>query len=116
MRKINITQKLKVYNTIVKIVLTYNMSTWGLTKNQTEQIDRLHRKQLRQVWNDKSKKNKDLYKESNERPINEEMNKERWKVFGHMLRLPENTPCEEAMRYYFEKPSNAKKFRDDFTS
>jgi hypothetical protein len=110
MRKINIMKKLKIYKTIVKSVLTYNMSTWGLTKNQTEEIDRLHRKQLRQIWNDKNKKNKNLYKESNERPISEEMKKARWKAFGHMLRLPEDTPCQEAMRYYFEKPFNAKKF------
>ena len=78
-RKINITKKLKTYKTIVESVLTYNMSTWGLTKNKTEEIDRLHREQLRQVWNDKNKKNKDLYKESNERPISEEMKKARWK-------------------------------------
>ena len=42
-----------------------------------EEIDRLHRKQLRQVWNDKNKKNKDVYKENIKRPINVEVKKAR---------------------------------------
>ena len=69
------------------------MSTWGLTKSQTEELDRAHRKQLRQIWNDKNKKNINLYKESNEIPISMEMKKARWKALGHMLRLDEETPC-----------------------
>ena len=71
LRQITIKNKLKLYKTLVKSVLTYNISTWGLTKKQKEELDRFHRKQLRQIWNDKNKKNKNLYEESNEQPLRE---------------------------------------------
>ena len=50
--KIHITRKLKIYKSIVKSILTYNMCTWGLTKAQQEELNRGHRKQLRRVFND----------------------------------------------------------------
>ena len=86
------------------------MSTWGLTKAETGELDAAHRKQLREIWNNRRKKNKDVYHESNETPMNVQMKKMRWRAFGHMLRLPLSTPCQQAMDYYFEKPDGAKKF------
>ena len=85
-RKIHINQKLKIYKTIVKSVLTYNYSTWGLTKEQEEELDRTHRKQLRKIWNDPFKKNKDLYEQSKENKLSDDMRKARWRALGHMER------------------------------
>ena len=109
-RKINITQKLKIYKTIVKSVLTYNYSTWGLTKSQTEELDRTHRKQLRKIWNDPYKQNKHLYRDSKEVPLSIDMKRARWRAFGHMLRLDDETPCQLAMREYFNIPEKHKKY------
>ena len=86
------------------------MCTWGLTKSQANEIDRAHRKQLRKVFNDANKHNKQLYEESNERPISLDMKENRWKAFGHMLRLDEKAPCQQAMKYYFTVPENAKRY------
>ena len=36
--------------------------------------------------------------------------KNKWKLFGHVLRSHPETPAQKAMNYYFEK-SNSKKFR-----
>ena len=108
-KKVHIKQKLKLYKTIVKSVLMYNSCTWGLTKAQTEEIDRAHRRQLRIVWNDMNKKNKQLYEESNENPISETIKRARWRAFGHMLRLNEQVPCQQAM-YYFTVPEKARKY------
>ena len=41
--------KMKLYNTLVKSVLTYNSCTWGMTKDDEKNLDSFHRKQLRQV-------------------------------------------------------------------
>ena len=38
------------------------------------------------------------------------MKERRWKAFGHMLRLDEQAPCQQAMRYYFDVPPNAKRY------
>ena len=35
----------------------------------------------------------------------------RWRTFGHMLRLPLEAPCKQAMDCYFEIPDNAKKYK-----
>ena len=100
MKKIDINKKLKIYKTIVK----------SLTKSQEEEFNRAHRKQLRQVWNDKDKKNTALYEESGEMPMDKVMKKPRWRSFGHMLRMHKETPCQKAMEYYFDVSVNAKKY------
>ena len=35
----------------------------------------------------------------------------RWRTFGHILILPSEAPCQQAMDWYFEIPDNAKKYR-----
>ena len=42
-------KKLKLYNALVKSVLTYNSCTWGLTKEDERNLDSFHRQNLRQV-------------------------------------------------------------------
>ena len=55
-QRLDITQKLKIYKTIVESVLTYNYSAWGLAKAQIEELNRAHRKQLRKLWSNSFKK------------------------------------------------------------
>ena len=91
----------------IQSILTYNMSSWGLTKCWEEKMDGKHRKQLRKIWNDKNKKNVDG---DWRRTYKCNMEKDRWRSFGHILRLPDETPCQKAMQYYFDRPCNAKKY------
>ena len=88
----------------MKPVLLYNASTWGLTKNDETGLDSFHRQQLRKVLNVKypdRMKNDEVYKIAEETPISLQITKSRWKLFGHILRLDEETPAKKAMRYYF---------------
>ena len=39
------------------------------------------------------------------------MKEERWRTFGHIVRLLTSAPCQESMNYYFECPPEGKKFR-----
>ena len=43
--------RLRLYNALVIPVLIYNAGTWGLTSEQSESLNKFHRKQLRQVLN-----------------------------------------------------------------
>ena len=55
-------------------------------------------------------KNRKLYQESDEQPISVDMKRKRWQAFGHMLRLEENAPCQQAMKFYFTQPMEAKRY------
>ena len=111
---VRISKKLKLYNALVKSVLTYNSCTWGLTKKDEQGLDSFHRQQLRQVigvFYPHKIGNKKLYKITGTRPLSIDITQARWKMFGHALRLNENTPARKAMKWFFQVPEGCKKFR-----
>ena len=113
-RNISIKKRLKLYNVLVKPILMYNSSTWGLTKKDMESLDAFHRKQLKKIWKIKWKQkitNKNLYEMSNAKPLSYEIARQRWKLFGHILRIHKETPAQRSMKYYFENHENLKKFQ-----
>ena len=114
-RKIkNVPKKMKLYNAMVKSVLTYNSCTWGLAKEDEKNLDSFHRKQLRQVigvYYPNKITNRKVYEVTKSRPLTIDITKARWKMLGHALRMDERTPARKAMRYYFQLPENAVKFR-----
>jgi len=50
-----------------------------------------------------------LYKRCDERPISIDILKDRWRLFGHVLRRSDETPAVQAMKFYFKE--SEKKFR-----
>ena len=78
-QRLHVNQKLKIYKTIVKSVLTYKYSTRWLIKAQIEGVDRAHWKQLRKLWNDPFKNNWYVYRDSMEIQLSTEMKKPRWR-------------------------------------
>ena len=110
--KTGLPQKLKVYKSLVWHVLTYNYSTWGLSKTESEHLNRFHRKQLRRLCPSlKAKSTEELYKACHSRPVSEDMKLARWQMFGHALRLPRDAPAQLAMDWYFEIPEIVNKFK-----
>jgi len=64
--------RLKLYRTLVKPVLLYNSSTWGMTQKETKGLNAFHRQQLRKLIGKKYPNkisNQNLYKRCDERPI-----------------------------------------------
>ena len=105
--------KLRLYKAIVKPVLLYNSSTWGLTKSEEAKLDSFHRMQIRNILNIKYPdivRNEEIYRLANETPISLQITRNRWKLFGHILRLDDNTPAKKAMMHYFQ-PSESPKFQ-----
>ena len=111
--RIGLVKRLTLYKAIVKTVLIYNMCTLGLRKADVIALDAFHRNQLRRVvgrrWPNRIR-NVKLYEQCNEEPVSVSIARQRWKLFGHILRGDPNNPAYQAMQYYFE-PTNAGGFR-----
>ena len=110
-RRIHIKKRLKMYNTLVKPILT---CTWGLTKHEREPMNTFHHHQLRLVWkfNWKMKvRNTKLYEICNCGPISEKIKRSKWRMLGHALTMNKETPTWKAMKYYFESIYEEGKFR-----
>ena len=110
-KKLKISKKVRVYNSYVKPVLTYNSSAWAVNKNIEAKIDAFHRKQLKRVigiYDPNRISNKELYKKTNKIPLSVEISGARCRMLGHILRRPD-TPAFQAMKQYYVA-SNKKKF------
>ena len=107
--KMKLTTRIRLYETLVKSVLLYNCRTWGVSKNDQRKLNSFHRRQLRKVigiqWSHKISNNK-LYKITGTKPLSITTTERRWKLLGHILRLPAECPARKAMRYYFEERTN----------
>ena len=110
---VTLKKRLKLYDSLVKSILLYNSSTWGLTTQDEKRLNSFHRRQLRSVlgikWPQKIR-NKKIYEKTNTKPLSVEIAERRWKLLGHVLRMDKDTPARKAMKFFFEERSN-KKFR-----
>ena len=83
----------------------------GLSATDERNLNSFHRRQLRKVlgvkWPAKIG-NKKLYKITNTIPLSTTITERRWKLLGHILRLPAKCPARKAMRFFFEKRTNKK--------
>ena len=111
--------RIELYKKLIKPVLLYNSSTWGLTANDELKLDTFHKKQLRRVigkiYLDKIS-NAKLYEKCKTYPISLQITELRWQKFGHILRLDQNTPAYTSMLYYFSTSSVGRYKRADRTT
>ena len=89
--RISLPLRLRLYESFVVRVLIYNMGTWGLTKTK---LDAYHRRHLQQIvgihWPHRIS-NTALYRRCRCHPISEDVKSARWRLFGHVLRMPRDT-------------------------
>ena len=112
--QISFATKLRLYNAYIKPILLYNAGTWAISKLDEQNLDRFHRKQLKALANirypDKISNIK-LYRKCNiPRTLTCEIAEARWRLFGHILRLHEETPAQKSMTYYFDQCHNNTSF------
>ena len=113
-KKVNVNKRLKLYNALVKSILTYNSCTWGMSSTDEKEMNSFHRRQLRKVLGVKyptRMRNEAVYKQAKAKPLSVEITTARWKMWGHTLRMDEKSPARLAMKYYFQVPVDAKKFK-----
>ena len=104
---ISTSTRLKLYNALVIPVLMYNSGTWALTKGESDLLDRFHRKQLKYLFGIKwpvKISNEALYKKCGiTEPLSVTVGRRRWSLFGHILRLNEESPARKVMKLYFQQ-------------
>ncbi len=87
---------------MVVSVMMYNCSSWAATKEMLRKLDVCQRKHLRQILKIKwptTITNEKLYALCETTPLSQRVKLSRWKMLGHILRSPENTPAALALNY-----------------
>jgi arsenate reductase-like glutaredoxin family protein len=114
-RFISEAMRLRLYKCYVLPILLYNCGTWGLNVQNLNRLEACHRKQLKRtigIYWPQVITTKDLYKRCNARRLGYRIMESRWKLFGHILRLPVNIPAYQTMLAYFEDTGKRERGRD----
>jgi hypothetical protein len=101
-RRIKICKLVQIYEAMVVSVIMYNCSSWAATKDILDKLDVCHRNHLRQILNIKYPtviSNKKLYEICNTTPLSQRVKRSRWRMLGHILRSPENSPAALALHF-----------------
>ena len=92
--------KLRAFKAYIESVFLYNSELWTLNKRLENVIDvfqrRLFRRILKIKWQDKVS-NDNLYIITREKPWSQLVRYRRLKFYGHLLRLPSDTPARKAL-------------------
>ena len=102
-KRLSTQHKVRIFKTYVETTLLYNSETWALTSTLEKSLDAFHRRLLRIALNiryPKTISNQHLYNLTKQTPISERIKKRRLALFGHILRLPPDTPAQQALHFY----------------
>ena len=95
--KMKLATRIRLYKTLVKSVLLYNFGTWGVSKDDQRKLNSFHKRQLRKgigiQWLHKVTNSK-LYKITGTKPLLITITERRWKLLGHILKLPVDCPVK----------------------
>jgi hypothetical protein len=98
--KVKIPTKIKIFSAYISSIFLYNSETWTLTKNQEKAIDSFHRRLLRKILNikwPKTLKDNEVYAITKETPWSKRIARRRLNWYGHLNRLPKETPARQAL-------------------
>ncbi|KAI8485272.1 hypothetical protein Bbelb_370190 [Branchiostoma belcheri] len=92
--------------------MLYNCNSWAAPRTVIEKLDTCHRKHLRAItglqWPKSRVTNGTLYKVCDTEPLSVKVEKLRWSLFGHILRMPQDTPAQKALEFSFLSPKRYK--------
>ena len=105
--KLSISIKLRTFDCYVRSIFLYNSELWTLTTTTENIIDSFHRRLLRTVclnvrW-PKIFKNETLYEITKTKPWSTIIKRKQLSWFGHLARLPDNTPAKLSLDYVTSK-------------
>ena len=93
--RVSLRRRIRLYNAYVLPVLLYNCGTWGLNEADLKRVSAFHRKQLRAIAGihfPRRISNVALYELTGTIPIETNVARARLRLFGHVLRLNQETP------------------------
>ena len=102
-KKVNIKTKTRIFNTFVSSIFLYNCELWTVTKHLENKIDIIQRSLLRRILKIKlvdKIRNSKIYECTQTTPWSETTKSRRLSWFGHLLRLPEETPARQALKEF----------------
>ena len=94
--------KLRVFGSNVKAVLLYGSKTWRLTKGLEQKLQVFINKSLRnilRIWWPRKISNKELWRQTGQRPIEQEIRRRAWGWIGHTLRRPDGHVVKRALEW-----------------
>ena len=102
-RKLGTNIKIRAFNAYASSIFLYNSETWTVNKATEDSIDSYHRRLMRQAINIKWPQKistVDHYQQTGETPWSTVVRRRRLRLYGHLLRLPEETPVRSALTEY----------------
>ena len=106
--------KIRLYNVFVKSILLCNCGTWGSSEKLMGKLDKAHRRHLRMmagIFYPDRISNENLYKMFKEKPLSQDVEKRRWLLFGHVLRMHDETPAKIAIKIALDPSLKRRKGR-----
>jgi len=101
--RLPLAKKLRLYNATCVPLMTYNCNSWAAPKAVLDKLDACHRKHLRRItghqWPDSLISNSALYELCDTIPLSRKVAQQRWSMFGHVLRMPEDTPAQQSLEF-----------------
>ena len=102
-RRLDIDIKMRAFNAYTSSVFLYNSETWTVNKTTADSLDSYHRRLMRNAinirWPNKISTT-ELYNRTQQTPWSKTITKRRVRLYGHLMRLPEDTPVRKAMVEY----------------
>jgi exonuclease III len=101
---ITLETKIAMYRSFIIPVLTYNMAASGALDSKMDQLEVTQRRHLRKIlgiFYPNRISNLELYDRCKCSLLKPSIIQGRWKLFGHLLRQPQDTPANKAMIAYF---------------
>ena len=114
-KRVQISIKMRLLKSHVESIFLYNSELWTLTKKLENTINVFQRNLLRKILNIKwpnKISNKALYERMEIDEWSKTIKERRLSWYGHVLRLPDNTPAKSALREvrkYVKKPRGGQK-------
>jgi len=100
-QRLRLSTKLRIYTSLVQLVVLYGSETWTMRKVDSDWIQSFHMQALRRIlgirWYDKV--SNAVVNERTKLPdLPSLIADRRHSLFGHICRLPENTPASQALQ------------------
>ena len=104
-QRLSLSTRLRIYTSLVQSVVLYGSETWTMRKVDSDRIQAFHTQALRRIlgirWYDKV--SNAVVNERSKLPDTASLIADRrHSLFGHICRLPKNTPASQALQLSIE--------------
>ena len=99
---LSVRSKLRIFNSNVKSVLLYSSETWRITKKLLNKLQVFINNCLRfilKITRADKMSNEDLWKQTQQEPIGQQISRRKWRWIGHTLRKPRDDITRQSLQW-----------------